>query len=47
MLTQLTRTVVRSLHTSPSSGILTELVRLLPELGTAPPMATDIDRARF
>lgn len=45
--TRLVRTVVRTLRAPPAPGIARELARLLPELGEAPPLASDVDRARF
>lgn len=47
VVTRLARTVLRSLRTPPAAGVARELARLLPELGEAPPLAGDVDRARF
>jgi DNA-binding SARP family transcriptional activator len=47
LVTRLARSALRGLRTPPAAGVARELARLLPELGEAPPLGTDVDRARF
>lgn len=47
VITRLARAALRVLRTPLPAGVARELARLLPELGEAPPLAGDVDRARF